>query len=600
MPPELLRVGLTVAGSYALAYLLTPLVRQWAIAVGCVAKPAKDRWGRRVVPRLGGLPIGLAFLAALGWGALQDIHVAGLAAAGLLILVVGLIDDFKRLPPHAKLTAQILAGCLVLLSGIRVDLANSWLTIPVTIGWLVLTMNAFNLLDNMDGLSAGIGMIAAGFLTWHTVQTGQGVVAVVSASLVGALLGFLRYNLPPAKIFMGDTGSQTVGLGLGALSLMGTWHQPARLLGILALPTLLLAVPIFDTLFVTIERLIHGRHPFQGGTDHLSHRLGVLGLNPRQVVFALYGLAAAFGLLSLFLIDQNPITIAGIWLLAIGVLLMLGAYLAKVRVYAGPPPAYLESKATFVETMLTHKRRLLEAVVDFILICACYVVAHALRFEGNLTLYLEVLILRSLPWVIGVKMVCFFACGLYQGVWRYVTLSDLVTIFKSVVLGSLFSAVVVLYLWRFEGYSRAVFLIDGMLLFIAIGGSRLCEPLLNEWLNHLEDKTRKVLIIGAGDTGELILRQLKMERGGDRRAAAFLDDDPTIQGNRIHGVPILGSSRELGKVVQELGISEVFIAMENPPRDLVAQIRSYCKENGLYWKIARSLASNEPSPQFNE
>jgi FlaA1/EpsC-like NDP-sugar epimerase len=227
-------------------------------------------------------------------------------------------------------------------------------------------------------------------------------------------------------------------------------------------------------------------------------------------------------------------------------------------------------------------------------------VAHALRFEGSFTPDLEVLILKSLPWVIGAKMACFLVCGLYQGVWRYITHSDLFTIFKAVVLGSILAALAVLYLWRFEGYSRAVFLIDGMLLFIAISGSRLIEPLLNEWLNHLEDKAQRVLIIGAGDTGELILRQLKMNKAGDRRAAAFLDDDPTLQGNRIHGVPILGSRRDLGRVVQEMGISEIFIAIEHPPKDLVDQIKSYCEENGLRWKLAIAPASNEPSQQFNE
>lgn len=600
MPSTLLGIGLVAVGSYGLTYLSTPWVRRMALLTGCVARPAQDRWGRRVVPRLGGLPIGLTFLAALGWAGLHDSRMIGLAAAGSLILVVGLIDDFKRLPPHVKLTAQILAGCLVVRAGIQVDVGTSWLTIPWTIVWLVLTMNAFNLMDNMDGLSAGIGAIAAGFFAWHTFQTGQGPMAILFASLAGSTFGFLRYNLPPAKIFMGDTGSQILGLGLGALSLMGTWHQPARLLGILALPTLLLAVPIFDTFFVTVQRLIHGRHPFQGGIDHLSHRLGVLGLTPRQVVFTLYGLTAAFGAVSLFLVNQNPLTITGTWLLAIGVLLMLGAYLAKVRVYAGPPPAFLETKVTLVETMLMHKRRLLEATVDFSLICACYVMAHALRFEGSFSPDLEVLILQSLPWVIGAKMVCFLVCGLYRGIWRYITLSDLVNIFKAVTLGSVLSALVVLYLWRFEGYSRAVFIIDGMLLFMAVSGSRLVEPLLNEWLSHTEGRTRPVLIVGAGDTGELILRQLKVERGGNRRVIAFLDDDPAKLGDRIHGIPILGSRRDLGRIVQEFQIAEVFIAIRRPPEDLVRQIRGYCEENSLSWRVVRSLAPHDPSPLHNE
>lgn len=594
-PLSLSVIGLAATAAYFATYLLIPLVRRLALSSGCVARPQQDRWGSRVVPRLGGLPIALSFLVALGWGAFQDARLIGLATAGFLILVTGLVDDFKCIHPNVKLTAQVLASCVVLLSGISVNVVNPWLAIPLTIGWLVLIMNAFNLMDNMDGLSAGIGAIAAGFLAWYAFQAGRGTVAIAAASLVGATLGFLRYNLPPAKIFMGDSGSQILGLGLGALCLMETWKQGARLLGILALPTLLLAVPIFDTCFVTVQRLMHGRHPFQGGTDHLSHRLGLLGLTPRQVVFTLYGLTGIFGAFSLFAVNQNPLAIGGTWLLAIGVLMMVGAYLARVRVYTGSEPP-LENRVTWIETMLLHKRRLLEAAVDLAFIYACYVLAHALRFEGNFSPDLEVLILQSLPWVIAVKMLCFLACGLYRGIWRYISLSDLVNILKAVILGSVLSSLVVLYLWRFEGYSRAVFIIDGTLLFMAVSGARLVEPLLNEWISQAGGRTEQVLIVGAGDTGELVLQQLKMERGGQRRVMGFLDDDPLKRGSQIHGVRILGSRRDLGHVVKEMGISEVFIAIGRPPQDLVSKIRSYCEENGIRWRIANSPASNEATP----
>ncbi len=596
MHPQLLPVLISGVGAYVLGILLTPAVRWLAVVTGCVSRPHKDRWGRRVVPRLGGLPIGLAFLGAVSWAWLQDARMAGLWAASVLTLVVGIVDDFRGLPPSVKLTAQITAGCLLVASNIQVDLGTSWLAAPMTIGWLVLVMNAFNLMDNMDGLSAGIGAIAAGFCAWHALASGADwVVAVAAASLLGSTLGFLHYNLPPAKIFMGDSGSQILGLGLGALSLTETWHQPARLLGLLALPTLLLSVPLFDTLFVTVQRILHGRHPFQGGTDHLSHRLGLLGLSPRRVVFLLYGLAGSFGVLSLFVANRAPLAILGTWLLAIGILLMLGAYLAKVRVYTGPTPPAMEGEVTWIETMLMHKRRLAEAAVDFVLICASYVLAHALRFEGNLTSDLEVLVLQSLPWVIGIKIVSFLACGLYRGVWRYTGMSELLGILKAVVLGSVLSALAVLYLWRFEGYSRAVFIIDGTLLFLAVSGARLLEPLLNDWISRSEGRPRAVLIVGAGDTGYLVLQQLHMERGGQRRVVGFLDDDPLKQGNQISGVSILGTRHDLGRVVQRLCVSEVFIAIRRPPEDLLQQVKVYCQENGLTWRLAGFLTSDEPA-----
>lgn len=591
----LLNTLLAGLGSALLALALTPLIRRLAIAVGCVSRPTQDRWGRRVVPRLGGIPIALGFIAATGWASFQQPRMVGFLLAGGWILAVGLIDDLRRMHPNTKLIAQIFAGCLILFWGNQFNVQPPWLAIPLTIGWLVLVMNAFNLMDNMDGLSAGIGAIAGGFCTVQSFLTGQFTTAIVGAALTGATLGFLRYNLPPAKIFMGDTGSQVLGLGLGALVLMESWRQSAQVLVLLALPTLLLAVPIFDTLFVTFQRVLHGRHPFQGGTDHTSHRLGVLGLTPRQVVFALYAVTASFGALSLTLPGQEPLAVAGIWLIAIGGLITLGIYLSKVRVYtvSSETPAP-ETPVTMIDTMLMHKWRIVEVVADFVFIFACYVMAYALRFEANLTPDIEKLIFQSLPWVIAVKIGCFFSFGLYRGVWRYLGLHDLTNILKAVVTSSVLSALVVLYLWRFEGYSRAVFIIDGTLLFLAVSGARLVEPMLNEWVHSSAQHPNPVVIVGAGDSGELLLQQIKLDRTGTRRVIGFLDDDLQKRGDRIHGVPILGTRSDLGRIVQAYGVREIFIAIRRPPEDLTRQVQGYCEENGLSWRTVPSLTLNDP------
>ena len=569
---------------------LTPLVRKFAISVGCVARPSNDRWGRRVVARLGGFSIALGFLGAVGWTTQQEPRMVGLLFGGLLMLLTGLIDDFRGIHPYSKLIAQIIAGCLVVIFGIQIDVTIPWLALPLTIGWLVLVMNAFNLMDNMDGLAAGIGVIATGFCIWQTIQKGEWLIAIVATSLAGSTLGFLRYNFPPAKIFMGDTGSQVLGLGLGSVAVMGTWHQSTRLLSIVALPTLLLAVPIFDTFFVTIQRILHGRHPFQGGRDHLSHRLGILGLTTRQVVLTLYGMSAVCGALGVVLTTQSSSVVIGIGLLVVGLFLIVGSYLGKIRVYVGSSAPRMEPRVTLIETMLLHKRRITEVLVDFILICASYVMAHALRFEANITPDVEALILKSLPWVVAIKLLCFFSCGLYRGVWRYISLPDLVNIFRAVTIGSVLSALVLLYLWRFEGYSRAAFIIDGLLLFVVISGARLAEPLLNEWVSACVRGATPVLIIGAGDTGELLLQQLKLSPQRKRRVIGFLDDDVTKQGDCIHGVQIIGSRQELGRVVHAFGVREVLIAMQQPPTDLVQQIKGYCEENGLEWRVVQTMA----------
>ena len=585
---------LTAVGTCALSLLLTPQIRKFALAIGCISKPTHDRWGRRAIGRLGGLAIALGFLGTMAFLIPKDHRLIGLLAASSLMLGTGLWDDVRRMAPFTKLILQIIAGCLVVLSGIQFSIPSfPWASIPLTIGWLVLIMNAFNLMDNMDGLSGGIGTIAAVFCAWSAMQSGAWQTAILSLSLAGATVGFLRYNLPPAKIFMGDSGSQILGLGLGTLPLMESWGPSTSLLAVLAIPTFLLAVPIFDTFFVTISRLTHGRHPFQGGTDHLSHRLGILGLTTRQVVFTLYGISIAFGFLSVTLAHQSPLAIASVWLLSLGLLLIGGVYLGRVRVYTGPAavsPA--ETHVTFVETMLLHKRRIAEVLIDFLLICASYVTAHALRFEANLTPDLLSLILKSLPWIILVKMLCFAACGLYQGLWRYTSLPDLVNIFRAVAIGSMLSALSVLYLWRFQGYSRAVFVIDGLLLFVTISGARVAGRLLDDWISASVPAV-PVLIIGAGDSGEMLLRQLKQTSQGKRRVIGFLDDDLSLVGNRIHGIPILGSRESLGRIVQEHGVKEVLIAIPRPSANLVQQIQAYCEENSIPWRMAATIPAGE-------
>ena len=402
-----------------------------------------------------------------------------------------------------KLIGQLLIGCVVVVSGVRIELPQwPWLSIPLSVFWFVFVMNAFNLLDNMDGLAAGVGAIAAAFCAFHAALTQQWLVVSLDAALCGACLGFLLFNFPPAKIFMGDAGSHLLGLNLAALALFGSWRHSTQLLSVLAVPLLLLAVPIFDTCFVTVQRLVHRQHPFVGGTDHVSHRLAVLGLSTRRTVFALYGVSAALGWLSVASVFLRPVATLVIWLFALAALVLVGCYLSQVNVYrleertAMPSEEELARPVTLIETMLLHKRRLVEILVDFGLVSGTYVFAHLLRFEGSLTPDLQALVVQSLPVILVIKLACFAACGLYRGVWRYLGLADLVAVFKAVSVGSALSLLALLYVWRFEGYSRAVLIIDWMLTFLAVGGARVAERLLDVWIGEAAPRGSPIVIIG--------------------------------------------------------------------------------------------------------
>ena len=594
---ELSGTGLACGTAAALTFAATPLVRIVAVRVGLITKPVEDRWGRRVVARLGGAAMFLGFITCVRLWVPWEPPVVGLLIGATLIFGLGLADDLRRIPPYTKLVGQLLIGSLVVISGIRLSLGQwEWVSIPCSILWFVLVINAFNLLDNMDGLAAGIGAIAAGFCALLAGWAGQWTIATLAAIIVGICLGFLRYNFPPAKIFMGDSGSHLLGLSLAALALMGSWRHSTQILSVLAVPTLVLAVPIFDTCFVTIQRLLHRQHPFHGGTDHVSHRLAVLGLSVRQTVLALYGVSACLGFLGIASARLKPLPTLAIWLSVVTGLLLFGRYLSHVKVYRLEPvpigggladarPARAEAPLTLIGTMLLHKRRLLEILVDFCLISSAYVFAHLLRYEGVLTTDIQQLVVKSLPVILVIKIGCFAVCHLYRGVWRYLGLADIVTMFKAVTLGSVLSALALLFLWRFEGFSRAVLVIDGMLTFLAVGGSRVAERLLDEWIHRTAAPAAATLIIGAGDTGEMVLRYLRYESRPPRRVIGFLDDDVRTHGSRIHGTPVLGDRFKLAGVVETRQVREVLIAMSDPPGELLQHVQRCCEPLGVTWKV---------------
>ncbi|MBI3319041.1 MAG: hypothetical protein HYZ89_00410 [Candidatus Omnitrophica bacterium] len=595
------RAGLAGGTAFCLTFLLTPLVRSAAVRGGWIARPSGDRWGRRVVARLGGVAMFLGFVAAVILWVPLGPQVNSLLIGAVLVFALGLVDDLHRMPAYTKLVAQLLIGCIVVFGGIRITLIRqAWLSIPGSVLWFVLIINAFNLLDNMDGLAAGAGAIAAGFCALHGILAGQWLVTTLATIVSGICVGFLCYNFPPAKIFMGDAGSHLLGLSLAVLALMGSWLHSTELLSVLAVPTLVLAVPIFDTCFVTIQRLVHWQNPFVGGTDHVSHRLAILGLSTRQTVVVLYGVSACLGFLSVVSVALKPLTTLAMWLLVVTGLVLCGRYLAQVKVYRVERQAPSldvpdrSKPSTLIETMLLHKRRLLEILVDFCLISSAYVFAYLLRFEGTLIGDLQQRIMQSLPLILVVKLSCFAGCGLYRGVWRYLSLSDTLLVFRSVTLGSILSALTLLYLWRFEGYSRSVLIVDWMITFLAVGGARVVERLLDEWIGRITARGIPTLIIGAGDTGARVLQTLRYDRKTARCVIGFLDDNARKYGNRICGCSVLGGRTKLPECLAQGGVREVLIAINDPPGELLQYIQQCCQPLGVTWKVVAAGIHSAP------
>lgn len=299
--------------SFLACLFLTPLVRVWSQRHGLVDRPnTKRKLHTTPTPRTGGIAIALSYLAALVLFLLSPLNGAssvnvsfalGLLPAVAVVFVVGLLDDLVGLRSWEKLSGQIVAAGMAYAGGVQVVgvaglAAAGWWTLPITIGWLVVCSNAFNLIDGMDGLATGVGLFAAFTTLAAALLQNNALLALATAPLVGSLLAFLRYNFNPASIFLGDCGSLAIGFLLGCLGAL--WSQKsATLLGMTA-PVIALSVPLLDAGISIARRFVRRQPIFTADRNHLHHRLLDRGLSPRQVALVLYGvcgLAAAFSLL---------------------------------------------------------------------------------------------------------------------------------------------------------------------------------------------------------------------------------------------------------------------------------------------------------------
>lgn len=331
-------LGLTFALASLLSFYGVPIARRAALKFGIVDTPdGRLKHQREPVPYLGGLAIYLAFLVSLAFTFEFRHDVLGIVLAGTLVMMLGLIDDFGVLTPGIKLLGQLLAVFVLIKSGIRIEISSlpEWVDIGLTIVWMVGMINALNLLDIMDGLSAGVGVISAIFLCIVAILNGDQTITFMLVALIGSLLGFLRYNWSPATIYMGDAGAMFIGLMLGSLSMIGKYTEGHSIS--LLTPVLILGMPIFDTLFVMYIRFLRGLPIFMGSPDHMAIRLRHWGLSVRQVVAISYvgsAVLGGVGLLVMSVPQELALILSGI---TIGVLAIVAVGLARVKVIPESP-----------------------------------------------------------------------------------------------------------------------------------------------------------------------------------------------------------------------------------------------------------------------
>jgi len=572
--------------SLALALALTPVMRAISRRLGFVARPTSDRWHKKPTAMMGGVAIWLAVIVtylSLVPHSRQGWVVVG---ASSFLFLVGVTDDILHIKPYQKLIGQVMGAAIAVNYGLSLPWTRSFsVNMVITIFWLIGITNAINLLDNMDGLATGIAAIASGFLTLSFVANNQPTEALMMAVFAAALLGFLVYNSHPASIFLGDCWSIVIGFFLASAALVNIPGGRSRsIVPVLAVPILVLFIPIFDTTFVTILRKLSGRAASRGGRDHTSHRLVALGMSERRAVLMLYGLAALSGVLAIAVRQMKPdvsiALVAGFTL----ALTLLGVYLAGVRGYDEEEQAAAARKKPLFTFLVdfSYKRRIFEVLLDVILIILAYWSAYAIKFEPFSGSPAWKLFLRTLPVLVVVRLLAFLFFGVYRGIWRYTSIDDLMAFAKAVAAGSIISMTIILFKFRFQGFSRAIFVIDALVMLMLLAGSRVAFRFFRQVLPTANGGAgRRVLIYGAGDAGELLLRELLNHRELLYAPVGFVDDDPKKQGKVIHGLRVFGGNGLFPKIVIQQNVEQVLISTPRITEERIAELLSECETRNI-------------------
>jgi UDP-GlcNAc:undecaprenyl-phosphate GlcNAc-1-phosphate transferase len=578
-----------LAASYAVitAALRSPLARRLSAA------PQDDRWNVRATPLVGGLGIlaGLAAgsLLAVATGALEaSSELWGVLGGCGLLFLAGFVDDLYALPAWTKLGAQIGAAAIALSSGLTVELvASDWIAVPLGVLWLVGMTNAFNLLDNMDGLAATLAAIAAGYFALDAVTVHPNdTVLVLALSLALACIGFLRFNLRvrgSASAFMGDSGSQVLGFAVACFGLLTSYKVAGSTAATLLLPILILAVPILDTTLVTVVRLLEGRPIHQGGRDHASHRLVYHGLSEQRSVVLLALVAAALGGTSFAysVLNNTLITLFGV-LVTFALLVQFASFLSDIDRDRPPGTSFLA----------LHRRRFVEVLVDFALVSAAFLAAYLLSVEERGTINQRFIFTTALPIVLAARYVAFIPFGLYRGVWRYAGARDAGAVVAAVV-ASEFVAFGVLAAMRDLGdFPKSVFVIDALICVVLVGASRFWERAAARGLSSFRATRRRTLIVGAGRGGRSLLRELRETAG--EQVVGFVDDDPRLRRRRLQGVPVLGGTDEIVRVLERSEPDVVLVTIPDAERERLDVVVAACNTAEVPCKFVRREVDLDP------
>lgn len=535
------------------AAIMTCALIRLSVRMHLVASARSDRWHRHETPNTGGIAIVLT-CAALCALVVSEGPYRLIVGVGVAVALLGIVDDRIQLRPAIKVAGQALAAAFVIWNGIIIRPTRiEALDLAITFLWIIGVTNAFNLIDNMDGLCAGVTIVICLFRFVAAVQNSDTGGALVLAIFGGGFLGFLVFNHKPAKIFMGDGGSMFAGFVLATLAISSPSPHTRLFVSGLFCPALTFLYPIFDTTLVSVLRRLAGRPISVGGKDHSSHRLVSLGISERKVVWLLWGLTAvgsATGLLTTWM----PLGAIGIAVLLFLGTALFGIFLGNIPAYAIPEAALVGSQR--VRKLIPTLRAGITVFVDVVLAGVALFCAFLVRWENVFLGAPAAQFLYSLP----IVCVCHcLACVVFRSFhcgWRWFGIWDVVTLAKCVGAGcSLFALAV--WMSGMREYSRGVVLLYTVLLLAFAVGVRVFMRLLSHLPAPFSCRER-VAVLGASAAGELAVLIFQKQREHSF-PVVVLETDPAASHTTIHGVPVRHVGADPLSVLREAKIDTLIV-----------------------------------------
>jgi UDP-GlcNAc:undecaprenyl-phosphate GlcNAc-1-phosphate transferase len=579
----------------ALSFALTPVVARLANLVGAVDMPGARKIHTLPVPRLGGLAVVTSIAAVLGltpfltsgkWQLPPNL-IAALSFGVMPIGLVSLIDDIRSVGARKKLLAHTAGATIAVFLGVSLGPVVHLLGTPLTIGvlatplsilWIVGVTNAFNIIDGLDGLSAGLALISAMSMAAVFMLVGEPRMGAVVLVLAGALAGFLPYNVHPAKMFLGDCGATAIGFCLAVFALKGGTTLSTGFAALL--PVFILGLPIADTLITMARRLVGRLENPDGGvfvadSNHIHHRLLALGIDHGQAVVILYaaGLVLAFAaFVSVFMNARE----AGMFVMA----LLLAGFVGLHRLGYDEFAFIRRGTVLKLYEMPAVKGGMFVVFVDiFMTMVAAYVAIGLKTDQWSFTAGRAAVLDLSAAYA-PVTVVVFWWSGMYRGSWRVAGLLELARACVTVVIACV-SGAVVLSLVSSAHYPLSVFAIYGIISLVVTTGMRASYVVLETTRRRTSHQGVPVLIYGAGNTGVAAARELFRDSKAGLRPVGFIDDDVRKRGRLVGGLPVLGTQRDLDSLILGVHARALLIASAKISEERIARASNVCGPAGV-------------------